>query len=147
MAIEIGNNLTNLEKENKKFIGIKIPFQKSDGADGYFSSHTLTSDSIKEDLILLLNTNRGERLMQPTMGLNLREFLFENMTEDSIGIVQSELVDMLKTWMPFVKIHKLEILTDDGIDNNKLLLNLEFVIETNPGKLESVQVNIEDGEY
>jgi len=147
MAIEIGNNLNNLEKKQNKFIGIKMPFGKSDGAEGYFSSHTLTSDSIKEDLILLLNTNRGERLMQPTMGINLNEFLFENMTEDSINIIKSELIDMLGIWMPFIKIHNLEILTDDSLDSNKLLLNIQFIIQSSPGKLESIQINVQDGGY
>ena len=49
---------------------------------------------------------------------------------------------MLNIWMPFVKIHNLEILTDDSLDANRLILNIQFVIDTNPGKLESIQIDI-----
>ena len=63
---------------DNKFIGIKLPLDRSGGRDGYFTSTTLTIDAVKEDIISLLKTEKGERVMQPRLGLGLKKNLFEN---------------------------------------------------------------------
>ena len=40
---------------------------------------------------LLLQTNQGERLFQPNLGVNLRQLLFEQMTEEHIGYMLSKI--------------------------------------------------------
>ena len=141
MAIEIGNNLTALEKKEKKFIGIKMPFLKSSGAEGYFESHTLTANAIKEDLVLLLNTDQGERLMQPNLGIGLKELLFENITEENIALVRKDVVQMVNTWMPFVKINDITVNMSD-IEPNTMNISVNFSLEKDPNTQESVQITV-----
>ena len=50
--------------------------------DGYFETTKTTIDAIKNNIKLLLQTSQGERVFQPNLGMNLRQLLFEPMTED-----------------------------------------------------------------
>ena len=52
MAIPINNIKTNVvDRDDVKFVGIKLPLHKSDGRDGYFESTTLTYDEVKFNII------------------------------------------------------------------------------------------------
>ena len=60
------------DRDNKVFIGIDLPIRKSDGSEGYFASTSTTIEAVKNNIKNLLLTERGERIMQPFLGLNLR---------------------------------------------------------------------------
>ena len=51
------------------FVGIDLPFTKSDGVEGYFKSTGVTIDAVKNNITNLLKTKRGERVFQPELGL------------------------------------------------------------------------------
>ena len=70
------------DRDDNVFIGIDLPFRKSDGIEGWFASTTTTIESVKNNIRNLLSTSAGERFLQPTLGLNLRRFLFDQMTEE-----------------------------------------------------------------
>lgn len=57
------------------FLGILFPFQK--GPEGIPATET-NEEIIKNDLTLLLNTRRGERVMLPTFGIDLERLIFDN---------------------------------------------------------------------
>ena len=75
------------------FIGLDLPIHKSNGAEGYFASTSTTIESVKNNIRNLINTQQGERLMQPRLGLNLKELLFEQIGEDIIRQIQTEIAD------------------------------------------------------
>ena len=62
------------DRDEKVFIGIDLPFRKSEGMDGWFASTTDTISAVKNNIRNLLQTHRGERLMQPFIGMNLRTY-------------------------------------------------------------------------
>ena len=59
------------DREESVFMGIDLPFRKSNGDDGWFASTSSTIKAVKENIKLFLMTERGERLMQPNLGINL----------------------------------------------------------------------------
>ena len=131
------------DKDDNIFIGLDLPFRKSEGSEGYFSSTKTTIDSIKNNIRSLLLTNVGERLMQPTLGLNLKQYLFEPVTQDLKDTMSAEISDKFNFWLPFVNIKNLEINMDQNADNlNTLKINLKFSISKDPNSLHSVQVDI-----
>ena len=67
----------------EKFINIEFPFQ-DDNKGKFLSMNNVSEKGIKSDLIHLLLTNKGERLYLPDFGANLRQYLFQQVTEDSI---------------------------------------------------------------
>jgi len=72
MAI-INNNIKQrvIDRDENIFIGIDLPFRKSEGRDGWFTSTTTTIEAVKNNIKNLLQTQKGERFMQPFLGINL----------------------------------------------------------------------------
>jgi len=141
-------NQKNIIDENgNKKLGIDFPFQKGDSSEGYFRATGLTIDAVKSDLINLLSTNVGERVFQPDLGTNLKSFLFEQQDEELSTIIQDDLVEKLKFWMPFVNIASVDVMTGDenrGENPNRVIINVRFILNSNPKSLESVQIDLGD---
>ena len=100
------------DRDENIFIGIDLPFRKSNGKEGWIASTKTTIEAIKNNIRNLLNTHQGERLMQPTLGLNLRNYLFEPFTDDLSLQIQNEISETVGFWLPFVEIRELKILTN-----------------------------------
>ena len=134
------------DRKENVFIGIDLPFRKSDGMEGWFTSTTTTIESVKNNIRNLLNTNKGERYMQPTLGLNLRNYMFEQITIDLQDTIKTEIIETFNFWLPFVQIQNLDIdiLESSTSDKNKLSISVLFNIVRDPNTTESVQVEIGD---
>ena len=134
------------DRDNNVFIGIDLPFRKSDGIEGWFASTTTTIKAVKNNIKNLLSTHKGERYLQPNIGLNLRKFLFEQFTDELRLQIENDILDTINFWLPFVQVKDLQVQmssTNDSI-NNKLIINVVFNITKDPNTLESVQVEIGD---
>ena len=132
------------DRDDNVFIGIDLPFRKSDGKEGYFASTTTTIEAVKNNIKNLVQTAKGERFMQPELGLNLRNYMFEQVTDEIIINIQNDIVDIFKVWLPFVEIQDIQVSANetDAIGRNKLSVNIVFNITKDPTSLESVQVEI-----
>ena len=132
------------DRDELIFVGIDYPFHKSLGVEGWFKSTESTIEAVKNNIKMLLMTNKGERLMQPTLGLNLRRFLFEQITDESRISIENEIVDTFKFFLPFVEIKDLviEMGEADAVGKNKLSISVLFNITRDPNTLESVDVII-----
>ena len=133
----------NEDRDENIFIGLDLPIRKSEGVDGYFASTSTTVSAGKNNIRNLLLTNKGERYLQPDIGLNLRKFLFEQITDDIQETIKIEIVETLDKWLPFVNVEELNInAEEDSTDTNTLKIFVLFNIKNNPNILESVSVEI-----
>ncbi len=132
------------DRNDDVFIGINLPFKKSEGSEGYFLSTTTTIEAVKNNVKLLLSTDKGERIFQPNLGVGLRRFLFEPITGETTLAIQNEIVDTFNFWLPFVSIKdiKVETTSADGTNPNQIYINVIFNLDKDPNTLESVQVQI-----
>jgi len=130
------------DKDTRVSVGIDLPFGRQPDGDGYFASTKTTMDAVKNDIKLLLMTQRGERLFQPNLGMNIRRFLFEQITEDTEIEIENDIVDTFSRWLPFVQLS--DILIDlKNQDRNQIKIEVKFNIANTPGELESVGVVLE----
>ena len=133
------------DRDNNIFIGIDLPFRKSNGSEGWFASTTTPIEAVKNNIKNLLSTHKGERYMQPNIGLNLRKFLFEQFTDELRLQIENDILDTFNFWLPFVQVRDLQVgmaQQTSGDNNNKLIINVIFNIVRDPNTLESVQVEI-----
>ena len=134
------------DRDDNVFIGIDLPFRKSDGIEGWFASTTTTITAVKNNIRNLLNTHKGERFMQPNIGLNSRKFQFEQFTDELRLQIENDILDTFEFWLPFVQVRDLEVQMSDAtagsVNNNKLIISVVFNITRDPNTLESVQVEI-----
>ena len=92
-----------------------------------FKKHPVTNDlvvskdasAIKQSIVNLLMTNKGERVYQPEYGSDLRRFLFEPMDFATAAAIQSNIVSTIKKFEPRIGILSLEAIPnfdDNGFD-------------------------------
>ena len=125
------------DQDSRVSVGIDFPFGRVSSGDGYFKTTKTTVDAIKTNIKLLLQTEQNERLFQPNLGMNLRQLLFEQMTEDLKIQIENNIVDVFERWLPFVDLRKIDI---GNKNNNEIIINIVFNIKRAPNSLESVQV-------
>ena len=134
------------DRDDNVFIGIDLPFRRSDGIEGWFASTTTTIKSVKNNIRNLLSTHKGERYMQPNIGLNLRKFLFEQFTDELRLQIENDILDTIDFWLPFIQVKDLKVgmssATAGSVNNNKLIISVVFNITRDPNTLESVQIEI-----
>jgi phage baseplate assembly protein W len=121
----------------RQAIGISIPFS----SPSVFTQTFTTSDQIKSNLINYFLTNRGERVLNPNYGGNLRNTLFEQTSDETLSQLKSRIVNDLKNYFPRVNVVNLTIssIPDQNLINIKLFYNvfnsneqeLNINIETN----------------
>jgi len=136
------NNQFIEDKDTRVSVGLDFPIARVPNQDGYFKTTKTTIESIKNNIKLLLKTQRGERVMQPNLGLNIRRFLFEQITENTQIEIENDIVDTFATWLPFVELREIDIDTGNQ-DRNKIKINIVFNIKRAPNATESVGVVLE----
>ena len=112
--------------------GWKFPpeFDKNTGAVELVSDE----EDINESMNILLSTSLGERVMQPTYGCNLADFLFESLNSTLIGYIKDRVQNAILFYEPRITVENLEV-TD--VDSPELLqghftIRIEYTIpETN----------------
>jgi phage baseplate assembly protein W len=129
------------DQDSRVSVGIDFPFNRTAGGNGLFNTTETTIDAIKANIQLLLQTNQGERLFQPNLGVNLRQLLFEQMTEDLQIQIENNIVDVFERWLPFVNLTNINI--ERRNDVNQTNVNIEFNIRRTTNSLESVQVTFD----
>ena len=133
------------DQDSRVSVGIDFPFGRApNSGDGYFQTSKTTVESIKNNIKLLLQTERGDRVFQPLLGMNLRSFLFEQITEDTRVQIENNIVDAFETWLPFVELKDIQIGSDSVTeDSNKININIVFSIKRASNSTESVGVVLE----
>jgi len=143
MAIELGNvKVADLAENDYKVLGIGI--NKSSNSNGVFSTNYTTLTQAKDNLKNLILTKKGERLMNPDFGCDVWLVLFEQMDGATIETrIETAIVDAVDTWLPYLTLTAIVFDYDDNdIDTNKISLDIQFALASNPNLTESVEITI-----
>lgn len=129
------SNINPIDLVERVAIGISLPFN---GSTGFNSTYT-TAEQLKSNLINYLLTGKGERLFQPTFGANIRNFIFEQISNYTISELQNVLTTKLENVFPNVQILKLKISPDQ--DNNEINISFSYRI-INTSINDQISINI-----
>tara|TARA_Y100001973_G_scaffold106351_1_gene183722 strand:- start:1637 stop:2077 length:441 start_codon:yes stop_codon:yes gene_type:complete len=130
---------------SNQFIGLKMPLSIGN-TEGWGASTTTTIEAISENMRNLLQTEQGERVNQPFLGANLRQFCFEPITDSLQIVIKDHIKEVLNIWMPFVEVKEIVVRNQDiNADNNTYSIKILFALKQDPTTLESIQVNIIGG--
>jgi phage baseplate assembly protein W len=97
-------------------------------------------DSIKESITNILLTDRGERLMQPNIGGNIRAMLFENITPGVLTLIEDQVRTTLDLHEPRAEIIDVTVTSID--EDNVVRIRIQFYILNNQQPI-SVDVFLE----
>jgi hypothetical protein len=87
-------------------------------------SRVINENSVKESIKNLVLTDRGERLMQPNIGCDIRGSLFENIDANTILILEQNIKTTLRTYEPRCVVQGVEI--QANTDTNDLRVKIVF---------------------
>ena len=122
-----GTNISTKTTKIWKDINLKF--------DNHPETHDLTRvfdvESIKRSVKNLILTDYGERPFQPWIGSNIRGLLFEQMDNQAISELRSQIMMLLENFEPRVVLTSLEI-DDISDDDNRLKGTLYFALINSP---------------
>ena len=85
-------------------------------------------ESVKQSVLNILRTNRGERPFLPAYGSNIRSYLFENIDAVTRALIEEDIVFSLSNFEPRVRILNVDV--TDVPDRNSVNISLELEIIT-----------------
>ena len=94
-------------------------------------------ESVKESIKNLILTDKGERLMQPLIGGNIRAMLFENITPAVLKMIEQQVRITIEEYEPRAQLIDVDV--KSAIDDNKVQVTIRFYI-TNVSQ--PIQVNL-----
>ena len=94
-----------IDLNNSAAVGISLPFN----GPAVFKSNYQTKDSIKYNLINFFLTNPGERLLNPTFGGGIRNFIFEQIYNDNIEFLLEDISLKVRNYFPNIQIEDLNV--------------------------------------
>ena len=115
-----------LDLQGNVAIGVSLPFS---GPAGPFNSTYSTQTQIKSNLLNLLLTNKGERIMNPEFGADLGKALFEGITDDIRELIVNLINTNVAIFVPEVQL--IDILVEDApqYNNNAVSITIKYRIK------------------
>jgi phage baseplate assembly protein W len=97
-------------------------------------------DAVKEAIQNLILTDRGERLMQPNLGGNIRAMLFENITPAVLTLIEDQIRTTIELYEPRAEL--IDVIVTSNIDDNIVKVTIVFYVKNNQQPI-SVDVFLE----
>jgi len=122
-------------------IGLKLPFTRDRA--GLFGQTETTLEQAGYNIKNLLLTSKGERVMQPEFGSDLRDLLFEQYTEDLTDRIKEAIEEAMSTWLPYIVISSVDV-TEDETNPNQTKVDLDFSLNYEPNRFDSITLNFDN---
>ena len=83
-------------------------------------------DAVKDSIKNLILTDKGERLMQPNLGGNIRAMLFENITPSTLLLIQDQVRTTIQLHEPRAEL--IDVIATSNIDDNAVAVRIVFYV-------------------
>ncbi len=114
---------------DKSFLGTGWSFPPEFSKHGAVKCVTAEQD-IHESLNILLSTNPGERVMQPTYGCGLKSQVFDVIDESSSAVMVDLIKRAILFFEPRIKVEHITVDSDNSEDllNGFVKINIAYII-------------------
>ena len=126
------------DKNPDKFVGITFPLDLT--AFSTFEQSKTLLQQTKSNLRNLLLTTKGERVFQPDFGSDLTRLIFEQYTPDLEDRIEVAITDAIERWLPYVIVNEIIVRSDER-NQNAVLVQLEYTIQTDKESLQTITFN------
>jgi|TARA_R110000796_G_scaffold243596_1_gene366243 phage baseplate assembly protein W len=135
MAKILPNRFVN-DLIDRQAIGVSIPFSNS----GVFHQTYTTADQTKSNLINYFLTNKGERILKCNYGGNLRNILFEQISEETLIVLQQRLKTDISLKFPIVEVKSLTVTPQSDLN----IINITLIYDVLNLENEVIEINVEN---
>jgi len=115
---------------NDQGLSVALPLTV-DPTFGPYGLNTTYEDLAKQNLKMLLLTNRGERIMHPNFGVGLRSYLFEQNSPVTFGEIDRTIRKQVDRYLPYIGINTIKFSTSEvgnEFDPNFMGVTIYFTI-------------------
>jgi phage baseplate assembly protein W len=114
-----------LDLQKNIAIGVSLPFGRS-GTNQLFNKTYSTKEQIKSNFINLLLTSKGERILNPEFGSELRQLLFENITSPTEENIKNAIITSADIYIPEIQI--IDININNEYDANTINVTIDYIL-------------------
>jgi len=93
---------------------------------------SLGGDSIKESIMLILGTARGERVMRPDFGCRANEMVFATNDMGTATLIQTYVEEALMKWEPRIEVSNVTATISQN--NPTIEILIEYIIKSSNSK-------------
>jgi uncharacterized protein len=86
-------------------------------------------DSIRESIIIIITTAKGERIMRPDFGCEINELVFSQNTTSTATLIEFYVKEALLKWEPRIEVLDV-VASSDEDESYKLVINIEYMVKT-----------------
>jgi len=119
---QIIQNKYPIDTEARRAVGFGFPLN----GNAVFTPTYQTRDQIKANLVNYLLTNRGERVFNPNFGANLRNLLFENISDTTTEELRGRIQNDINSFFPEVQVK--QVIFNNIPDSNTINFTLTYQI-------------------
>jgi phage baseplate assembly protein W len=102
-------------------------------------TRVINYDAVKRSIRNLINTDRGERIFNPSIGSNVRKMLFEQATNDNAFLLKEYITETITNYEPRANLIDVTVKVDEqeqqyyvdiyfNITNNEKIANLTLTL-------------------
>ena len=106
-------------------IGVRLPLSL-DGTDGFGMIKTIKR-MVRQNLKMIILTNPGERVMEPEFGVGIKQFLFQNFSQNVYAEIDNKIREQVRLYLPEVSIQGVNFYSIEE-DSNKVSFRLVYSI-------------------
>jgi len=112
----------------ESFLGIGWAFPVQVDAGGRVVMSQYEKD-IKEAILIILGTAKGERVMRPDFGCGIHDYVFSVINTDTLTLVEASVREALTVWEPRIELIGVTVSADKASEG-KLMINIDYKVRT-----------------
>ncbi len=116
------------DSQDKAFLGRGWSFPVQPGSDGEIAMAAFEED-IRQAILIIMQTDPGERVMRPDFGAGLNALVFEPVNTTTMALVKHRVEQALILWEPRINLTDVTVTTDDN-ERNRLLISVSYQVRS-----------------
>lgn len=120
-------------------INIKLPFEESDSG-GVFNVNKTTGQALTDDLLCLMTTRRGNRVMRNRIYSPVYDYLNEPIDEITIENLSRDIEQKIQEFLPQIDVYETRITPYE--DQNILEIKILFTVKNFYNIKQSLVINV-----
>ncbi len=111
----------------KPFLGRGLGFPIQTSQPGVLQTADY-EESVRQSILIILGTAKGERVMRPDFGCGIYDLIFEMQTATTAGRISQAVQDALLRLEPRIDVLDVEVIAESDRDGDRLVVNLHYEV-------------------
>lgn len=113
--------------------------------DGAYALLKTIPELAKQNLKMIILTSPGERIFEPSFGVGIRRFLFEQGITGVEQKAKQRIVDQVTRYLPYIVLNEVQVFTSNtnsNIPSNTLSVTINYTVPSTRTGQQTLDINI-----